>query len=537
MSRPVVAARAAMPLRQGLLAAFVALSCGGPTPPSDANLVIISFDTLRADHVGAYGNNRWQDSPTPQIDELAARGVLFEKNYAPRGQTHPSLSSLITGKYPITTGLRENRFPLPEEHRTLFEHLQDAGYQTGVFIANFVVDDPNDRVESWIARGADVKSDGFQGKRRQEGGTRESRFQRIWDERVQFAALDYLNQVDTDKPFALWVHFYDVHKPYNPPPNYTHMYGPSNQAVPEVLRAPGDKSGPALGQHLGDITLGQRNIPAAELTRINGLYDSTVRATDDRMGTILARLEQLGERENTYIVFTSDHGEELFDHNRYFFHGASIYDGTVTVPLIMAGPGLPMGKRIPAVSRHIDVAPTLLDLLDLPEAASDMEGASLRALAEGTTDTPPAPFAIVEWQDYIYAVSDGKHKLIWNDQHIWPKKPPYYGATVPENVGFEIDCIEGYDLVADPYEQVNLLSGITFSKEDRSTGAALPEIFRPHFKALQRFLVDPRHQGGFAAGTHDSKELEALKQLGYVGTGGSIKRPDSTRAAPCADDG
>lgn len=513
------------------------LSCGGPTPPSDANLVIISVDTLRADHLGAYGNNRWQNSPTPQADELAARGVLFETHYAPRGQTHPSLASLITGKYPITTGLRENRFPLPSQHRTLFEHLQDAGYQTGVFISNLQVDNPQDPTESWIARGADVKSDGFQGNLRKEGGQNESRFQRTWDERVQFAALDYLGQVDTDQPFAMWVHFYDVHKPYNPPPTHTQAYGPHGPTVPQILRAPGDQSGQLLDKHLNEITLGNREISADELSRINGLYDSTVRATDDRIATILARLDELGERDNTYIVFTSDHGEELYDHNRYFFHGASIYDGTVSVPLIISGPDLPTGKRVPAVTRHIDVAPTLLDLLQLPEAAADMEGGSLKPLAQGETTEPPAPFAIIEWQDLIYAVSDGKHKLIWNDQHIWPKKPPYYGNKVPKTVGFEIDCVEGYDLLADPYEQVNLLADITVSAEDRGTGRALPEAFQPHFNALQRFLADPNHQGGFAADALDSKALEQLRQLGYVGTGGAVERPDSTRAAPCIDEG
>jgi arylsulfatase A-like enzyme len=518
------------------LAAIAVVGCGGPTPPVDANLLIVTVDTLRADHLGVYGNNRWQDSPSPSLDALAVQGVVFDWNYAPRGQTHPSLSSLITGKYPITTGLRENGFPLPEEHRTLFEHLQAAGYQTGVFIANFEVDNPLNPIESWIARGADVKSDGFDGKRQQESGSRESRYQRTWDERVQFAALDYLDQVDSDRPFALWVHFYDVHKPYNPPPAYTHRYGPTGASVPDVLRSPGDDSGPALGQHFSEITLGTRRVPGDELARIHGLYDATVAATDDRLASILDRLDTLGERDSTYVVFTSDHGDELFDHNRYFFHGASIYDGTVKVPLVMTGPGLPAGRRVSAVTRHIDVAPTILDLLGLGESAADMEGSSLRALAEGSTDEPPAPFAVIEWQDYMYAVSDGRHKLIWNPQHIWPKKPPYFGKRVPEKVGFEIACLEGYDLTADPYEQLNLLADLPLSEAMFNAGVGLPELFKPHFAALERFLSDPRHQGGFASDTLDDDALAALKQLGYVGTGGGVDRPDSTRAPACYDE-
>jgi len=518
------------------LAAIAAVGCDGPTPPVDANLLIVTVDTLRADHLGVYGNNRWADSPSPNLDALAVQGVVFDWNYAPRGQTHPSLASLITGKYPITTGLRENGFPLSTEHRTLFEHLQQAGYQTGVFIANFEVDNPKNAAESWIARGADVKSDGFAGKRNQESGSSESRYQRTWDERVQFAALDFLDQVDTDRPFALWVHFYDVHKPYNPPPAYTARYGPTGPNVPDILRSPGDDSGPALDRHLSEITLGTRRVPADELTRIHGLYDATVAATDDRFASILQRLDSLGERDSTYVVFTSDHGDELFDHNRYFFHGASIYDGTVRVPLVIAGPGLPAGRRVGAVTRHIDVAPTILDLLGLSGSSADMEGGSLRELAEGTTEEPPDPFAVIEWQDYIYAVSDGRHKLIWNPQHVWPKKPPYYGKRVPKEVGFEIDCLEGYDLGTDPFEQLNLLADVPISSLNLSTGEGLPDPFLPHFDALKRFLADPAHQAGFASDTLDDASKARLRQLGYVGTGGGANRPDSTRAPACIDD-
>jgi arylsulfatase len=508
----------------GVALAATTMSCGDAGPPRDVNFLLVSIDTLRADRLGAYGNTEWGESPSPSLDALAEAGILFETAYAPRGQTHPSLASMLTGKYPITTGLRENGFPLSREHTTLFEHLQAAGVQTGVFIANLEVRHP---AEEWVARGADRSGDGFGGGRPAMTANDESRLQAQWDDRVEEGALAYLRSIDGSRPFALWAHFYDPHKPYNPPLTHVNRYGLSEQ-LPPVLRNPGPNSANALEQHLGAITLGMQDASEAELTRIRGLYDATVRRTDNRLANLLAELEKMGELDNTYILFTSDHGEELYDHNRYFYHGSSIYDGVLRLPLVIRGPDVLQGLRSEQLVRNIDIAPTMLDLMGLPGDPA-MEGISFAPLLRGESSVAPIEFAVAEWQDLIYAVSDGRHKLIYNDQHVHTRKSPY--ASVP-GAAFRIDCIEAYDLEADPHEQVNLLKEFDLAALD--SGRGLPQEFRPHFKALREFLSDPAHQGGLDLDSLDAQQRQRLAQIGYVSSV-SANRSDSIRRAPCVD--
>ncbi len=508
-----------------LLVPFLLPACGDPTPPKDINLLLVSWDTLRADRLGAYGNDEWDTSPSPRVDALAETGVVFETAYAPRGQTHPSIASMLTGKYPATTGLRENAFPLPTEHTTLIEHLSGVGYQTGVFIANFEVRHP---VDGWVARGADVASDGYGGRRNALKRGDEGRLQVEWDDRVERATKNYLNTLDTDKPFAVWTHFYNIHKPYNPPAGFIDSYG-KTKGLPDAIRSPGPNSELKLDGYLNGITLGKSpEASELELARVRGLYDGTVHATDDRLARILDQLAELGELENTLVVFTSDHGEELYDHNRYYYHGASIYDGVVRVPLIISGPELQRGLRIQNVVRNIDIAPTVIDLLDLPPDPS-MEGMSLGPMLRGESGAAAPTHAIIEWQDLIYAVSDGKHKLIYNPDHVFPRKSPYQNSAT----GFEIDCIEAYDLLADPLEQLNLLDGFQLSALEGGRG--LPEELQPLWLMLRDFLADPRHQGELKLDTLDAEARERLSQLGYVGASRSVSsgRSDSMQSTPC----
>ena len=511
--------------RAPVLVAALALACG-PTPPRPLNLLLVSFDTLRADRTGAYGNDEWGTSPSPAIDALAAGGTLFETVYAPRGQTHPSLASLMTGKYPITTGVRENGFALPVEHRTLIEHLKRAGYHTGVFISNFSVTHPK---EGWVARGADVAADGYDGRRAEESRN-EARFQRIWDDRTEQAATSFLEQ-QADAPFAMWVHFYDVHKPYTPPPAMRDLFGLSDE-LPPVLRAPpeGDADNALIEQVLANFTLGGRDPSEQELARVRGLYDGGVRATDERLARLLRRLEELGVADDTLVVFTSDHGEELYDHNRYFFHGASIHDSTLRLPLVISGPGIPAGRRLPDLTRNIDVAPTVLELLGLPPDPGH-EGRSVAPLLHAEPGTLEPVQAVIEWQDYIYAVSDGSRKLIWNPEHVWPRKAPYFYG--PPEAGYRIDCIEGYDLVADPREQQNLLTDVDLGAITWRTGEGLPDGFAGLARTLHAFLADPDHRKAYDSQALDDDDMEHLRQLGYVG--GSADRKDSVKRAPCVE--
>ncbi|MHC5211929.1 MAG: sulfatase [Planctomycetota bacterium] len=524
--RPSLLARAAvLGLAAGLGASLAGSTVGCAEGAPRPNLLIVSFDTLRADRLGAYGNADWPDSPSPHADALSERGVLFETAYAPRGQTHPSLGAMLTGKYPITTGLRENGLLLLPQHRTLFQYLQAAGFHTGVFVANFDARHPGD---NWVYRGADVAADGFRGQRAVEARA-ESRYQSQWDDRVERAALDFLTERDRARPFAAWVHFYDVHKPYNPPAEQLGRYGVA-AGVPEPLLAPGPDSGAELERWLAEITLGDREVPAAELRRILGLYDSGVRATDARLGRLLDALADSGELDDTYVIFTSDHGEELYDHQRYFFHGNSVYRGTLQIPLVVAGPGLPTGRRVPALVQNIDIAPTALDLLGVAPAKR-MEGRSLAPLLRGETEEPTHPYAFIEWQDVLYAVTDGVHSYVHNPQHAHLLKSPFNPRAGQSAVrGFPVECFEAYDLRVDPLEQVNLLAGL--DPDGLMTGDALPPEIAPLRAALQAFLADPLHEREMSWPGLSSESIERMQQIGYVETGRA--RPDVLFMEPCA---
>ncbi|GJM23526.1 MAG: sulfatase [Planctomycetota bacterium] len=506
------------------LCLIATVACGRATPPRDVNLLLISIDTLRADHLGAYGNDEWGVSPSPTIDALAARGVLVNDCYAPRGQTHPSLASMLTGKYPITHGLRENGHSLQEEHTGLFEHLAAAGYDTGVFAANLRV---NHRVESWSSRGARVSGNGYEGRAAIES-RKESAFQSVWDSRVERQALDFFDAAEPDRPFAMWVHFYDVHKPYNPPETHRRRFG-FDPDIEGAINDPGPNSGQALELQLKAFTLGHDDPTEAQLRRVRGLYDETLAATDDRVARLLERLEERGELENTIVVITADHGEELYDHNRYFFHGASIYDGVVKIPFILAGPGLPEGHVVDGLSQNVDMAPTLLSMLELPADAAH-EGFDLSATLRGERDDSPRKSAYIEWQGLIYAVRHGDKKLIVNSEHTHPRKTPWVYNDVPVHLGFEIDCVEAYDLGADPLESMNLLEGAAPTSLHNA-----PAPWNNTYRVLTDWIAHPDHRQPFGdRGNLSATELEEmqnhLEQLGYLGSGGANQEP-------CEEDG
>ncbi len=477
----------------------------GGRPPS---IALISFDTLRADHLGCYGYDRWGASISPEVDGLAAKGVLFERCWAPRGQTRPSLSSMLSGKYPITTGLRENRLTLLDSHRTVFEDLHDAGYQVGIFLANFDTENMGGR---WAFRGADKA---FQGKRADDTGDA-GQIERLWDERTEQAALEWIATIDPARPYALWVHFFDIHDPYNPPREFD-LYGHAPD-LPAVLVAPDENSGPALTELLSQITLGAHEPTPQEIARITGLYDGGVTATDARLGRLLDALDAADLSRQTCFVFTADHGEELFDHNRYFFHDSSIYPGTLRIPLILAGPGLPAGERREAQVQNLDLAATLLDIAGLPVPA-DMESRSILPLARGDSTEPTRPFAFIEMQDILYCVVDKRWLYVHNPRHAQMRKAPYFGTQH----AFPIGCFEAYDLLADPLAQHDLLAGLEPAL--LGTEAGLPEHLRPLRAALLRWLNEPQHERAMTWPGVTADALPDMKALGYVG--GDAERKD-----------
>jgi arylsulfatase A-like enzyme/predicted Zn-dependent protease len=384
-----IAAGAAVLLAAAAAAYFLFL--GGP--PSfarlragrDFNVIVITLDTTRADRLPSYG---CRDLTTPTIDAFAARGVRFENCYAQTPLTLPSHTTLMTGTLPLFHGIRDNGgFFVPQKLVTMAELFKDKGYETGAFIAAYVLD------SKWgLNQGFDTYYDKFDmGKfKRISLGTVQRPANEVMDQ-----ALPWL-EARKDKKFFTWLHLYDPHSPYEPPPPYDKLY--------------------ADHPYLGEIAF-----------------------ADSQLGRLWDFLGSNGLLEKTFIVFAGDHGESLGEHEEQS-HGFFVYQAAIHVPLIVVTPFPKLqGVASPEVTGLVDVLPTVCDMAGLSVPA-EVQGRSLLPCLFGRR-RPETPLAYSEtyyprfhygWSD-LKAVQDGRYKLIL--------------APVPEL----------YDVVADPREENNLV--------------------------------------------------------------------------------
>ncbi|MFH1998965.1 MAG: sulfatase [Planctomycetota bacterium] len=490
-----------------LLAGMLLISagCDGSKPePDHPNFLLLSIDTVRADHLGCYGNERWSTSPSPNIDRLAAQGVLFENYYAPRGQTHPSLASMLTGKYPITHTLRENGFILPTRHLTLIQMLKKQGYRTAAFASNLPDRDNPENPQShpaWWTRGCDSFDDGYGDNFEAETKLAAIEDQYRWDQRIEDHLMNWIKEFKTEvgSPFFLWAHFYDPHKPYIPPESSPDLYpdykGPLEKLISENEGKPVDN----VTALINNATRQSRPLTDEDRKKVMALYDASVYGVDARFDRILSALHEKGMLKNTWIIITSDHGEELGDHQNYYFHGASIYDAVLKIPLIIVGPEAKAGKRITNLVQNVDLAPSLLYLAGY-NPLPGMEGYSFADLLRGKADRTERNFVVAEWQDLIYSWSDGEYKYILNPLGACPVKPPF--ARV--NSAFEYDTEELYNIKKDPGEQVNILTG--------NEGVA--QSLR---KELEQWIRQDQHQKSMQTSISAEGSMEAMQALGYTG--------------------
>jgi choline-sulfatase len=333
--------------------AISALACRGPlreTPPTGAaaggprNLLLVTLDTVRADHLGAYGDAA---AETPSLDRLAREGVRFAAASSPVPLTLPAHSSLLSGLLPPHHGLRNNgAASFPADLPTLATRLSAAGYGTGAFVGSFVLDH-----RFGLARGFDVYDDEME---RDASGGRGLDAERRGDQVVD-RALAWLQAAleagkPAAKPFFLWVHLYDAHAPYNPPAPYRD-------------RHPGKP------------------------------YDGEIAFADAQVGRLLAELDRLHLASDTVVAVAADHGEALGEHGE-LTHGLLLYEPTLHVPLLLRAPGLAAGKVVATPVSLVDLAPTLAGLLGQPwgtprDAAHPLDGRDLSAaLLRG--EEPPA---------------------------------------------------------------------------------------------------------------------------------------------------
>jgi arylsulfatase A-like enzyme len=424
------------------------------------NLLLITIDTLRADHLGCYGYSR---ETTPALDALALQGVRMERALCPRPTTSPSFGTFFTGLYPVGHGVHFTLETLAQSNVTLAELLRDEGYATAGVVTN---------ANLYPAFGFGQGFDDYV-------------FGHIRADEGRQRALHWLEQQrPVDRPWFLWFHSTDPHAPYSPLPPYDTMFGSP---------APGD--------------------PVA---RQVALYDGEIRFVDDQIAEVLRYLQERPELwQNTLIVFTSDHGESLGEHDYYFQHGELPYESTARVPLLFVAPGvLPAGAVRPELVTGADLLPTLLSALGLTVPAH-VQGASYLPSLLGLADRGPHDFVFLE-------AGFGEHIRLGRTRTLCRAGTKYVQrltrwARVPDSpvdLVWSMDALlegglqpdELYDLTTDPGEQVNLFG------RDPARDASERRLL----EAFARRLAEtPAHDAG-PTPRLDATTLEQLRTLGYV---------------------
>jgi len=375
-----------------LIVAFGMVACS--EPPVAPNLLLITLDTTRADALGAYGN---AGGHTPTLDGLAARGVVFDRTITPIGTTFPAHASIFTGLYPTRHGVRSNDGRLKPRYATLAEILHASGYDTAAWVS----------FESMLSRGGlrqgfEVGSAADTGRAR---GTPQTGAQ------VNEAATAWL-RLPREKPFFAWLHYFEAHSPYRLTPYARSQLGAYTGSL---------RDGASVFEF---YALNKRpEVPEDERRFLRALYDGEIREADRLVGEVLTVLRERGLLDTTIVVVTADHGQSIGEHGR-FGHGGLVTQPVIHVPLIIAGPGLPEGRRIAARVGLVDLAPTLLDLLGVP-APAGIDGRSVLTAIHGEPLPPRRYFAEVRAQargskrsDETLAIYDGDRKSVWTTQGL-----------------------------------------------------------------------------------------------------------------------
>ena len=424
------------------LLACLSVACSRSRP----NVLLVTFDTCRWDHVG-YATGR--KNLTPTLDALATEGTWFSTCVTCQPNTLPAHASILTGLEPYHHGVRNNgTYVVPEDVTTLAEVLRDRGYATHAVVSAFVLDSQFGLDQGFASYDDDLS-----------GGPKQKMFmfKEIKASQTADKAIGWLQEErPKDQPFFLWVHFFDPHADYEPPADVAAAF-------------PGDP------------------------------YGGEIHYADRELGRVVGALRDSGQLDGTVVAFTSDHGDGLGEHGENT-HGIFIYESTTRVPLLLRGPGVPRAKRVDALSRGIDIAPTIADLVGARLPAG-VDGATLRPLWRGKDDSRVA---------YV-------ETLVPRLNFGWAELRGLRSAG--EKV-IDAPRREAYDLAADPGEQSDLARD----------GAAPSETAVALFADLrERIAADPFTTGGQREAALDAETREKLRSLGYVWSAGAAAdgpRPD-----------
>jgi arylsulfatase A-like enzyme len=441
-----------------------------PRSSDRPDVVLVSIDSLRADHLSSYGYAR-ETSPT--IDGLAARGVRFASAISTTSWTLPAHAALFTGLYDSAHGVDLDGRSLGDESRTLAEAFRDAGWRTAGFFGgpylhpSFGLAQGFDVWQSCMTRIPDEASEIAVQDAAREG--RDTAHADVTGPRLLAEVERWAEGLDGE-PFFLFVHMWDVHYDFIPPPGYVERFDP-------------DYDGPIDGRGFVHDDAIRADMAPRDLEHLVALYDAEILYTDEVLGRILALLDARGRLDGTLVVVTADHGEEFFDHGGKG-HRRTLFDEVVRVPLVVYWPGrLPEGRVVSDQVRLIDLMPTVLSLVGVP-LPGPVQGRDLTPLLEGDT-LPPAP-ALTELRRrnvHLRALRTGERKLV--------------DRGGPRAVL--------YDLVRDPEEAHP-------SREPSEEAERLRARLASELEAARRF----RERARPATPTLDPEVVERLRRLGYL---------------------
>ena len=451
--------------------------CGGA--PSHPNVVLITVDTLRADHTSVYGYHR---STTPFLEQVAANGVRAEYAYAPMPTTLPVHVSLFTSEDPIAHGVVRNGQIVSDRQVLLSEVLRGHGYRTAAFVSSYPL-----HHTFGLSRGFETYDDDFGGADSSIGTTRRwvgtpgegVRSSVSFDRRANETTdrvFEWLEMnVDSEEPIFAWVHYFDPHDPFDPPLPWRNKY-----LLPKWKRG--------------------------ETRRLQALYDGEVAFTDSEIAKLVGQLDELIPEEETLLIVTADHGEALGEHG-FVGHGPILYEGAVRIPLLFRWTGhLPRDRTVLEPIGLIDLAPTILGLIGLPSEARALQGRDLSAfVTEPDSHIPERPL-FLQRRSYRpqRVLSVGKEGSAVG-RGLLVRGSKYAVLRFPWKliVAAEEGTRELYNIAEDPEEQFNAIHG------HRDTARTLQGLLKSWIDAQEERIVPSVTEG-------TEEQLDRLRTLGYV---------------------
>lgn len=442
------------------------------------NILWICTDQQRWDTLGCYGNAAVH---TPNIDRLATEGVLFERAFSQSPVCTPSRASFLTGRYPRTTRTRQNGQDIPADEKLISRILADNGYTCGLSGKLHLsachksvapdherrIDDgyaefhwshhpgrpnnswPTNEYDLWLReKGKAYKTTPVDGSPYVSYGMDEADHQTTWCAQKAINFMDAHEGID--RPWMFSVNIFDPHHPFDPPKAYLDRYTANLDAIElpdyrkgelaektEVQRIDHD------GAYGGNAGFPYDKMSDDEHRLVRASYFAMCDLIDSQVGRMLEALERTGQRDNTIVIFMSDHGEMLGDHGIYL-KGPYFYEEAIHVPLVMSGPGFARGERASGMVELVDLAPTLLEAAGIPRCAG-MQGRSVLTTLQGKQ---------AAGRDDIYC--EYYNAMPWHPPEVDPQMTMLRTDRHKLVISHSDGDAELYDLAEDPHEHDNL---------------------------------------------------------------------------------